>query len=29
MYELKYVHQLQNLCFALTGVELKIKNHAE
>ncbi|WP_185246654.1 hypothetical protein [Chryseobacterium bernardetii] len=25
--DLKYVHQLQNLYFALTGEELKIKNH--
>ena len=25
--ELKYVHQLQNLYFALTGEELKIKNN--
>lgn len=24
-YHLKYIHQLQNLCFALTGEELKIK----
>ena len=25
-HRLKYVHQLQNLYFALTGKELKIKN---
>jgi len=24
--QLKYVHKIQNLCFALTGEELKIKN---
>lgn len=24
-YEVKYVHQLQNLCFALTGKELTLK----
>jgi len=28
-YYIKYVHQLQNLYFALTGEELIIKNHAE
>lgn len=26
LYELKYVHQLQNLYFSLTGVELEIKH---